>query len=290
VTNPWLQRRVLAYAHQGGALEAPSSTMHAFRRAVALGCPALEMDVHQTADGHLVVSHDETVDRTSNAIGRICTFTLAQLLALDNAHWFVAGRDVETGLAPNAYRLRGRYPQHDPSLGFARLEEVLDEFPRTFLNFDIKETTPTVAPYEQKLADTLRAYDRIDDVIVASFHDDALRSFRAYAPEIHTSLGPEDTLAVGVAVEDGPLPQLGASMVALQVPEYFGSHRIVTRAFVDGAHELGLAVHVWTVDEPDHMARLLDAGVDGLISDVPSVLLRVLHDRSASFQRPESLL
>ncbi len=248
------------------------------------------MDVHQTADGYLVVSHDETVDRTSNAIGRICTFTLAELLALDNAHWFVPGRDVETGLAVDTYVLRARYPHHDPGLGFARLEDVLEEFPRTFLNFDIKETAPDVAPYERKLADTLRAYNRVDDVIIASFHEEALRSFRSYAPEIHTSLGPDDTLAVGVAIDGGPIPQLSATMVALQVPEYYGSHRIVTKSFVDGAHELGLAVHVWTVDDADDMSRLLDAGVDGLISDVPSVLLDVLRENDASFERPDILI
>ena len=146
-----------------------------------------------------------------------------------------------------------------------------------------------VAPYERKLADILRAYDRAEDVIVASFHEDALRAFRRYAPEIHTSLGPDDTVAVGVAIEGGPLPKLTATMVALQVPEYYESHRIVTKGFVDGAHELGLAVHVWTVDDADDMRRLLDAGVDGLISDVPSVLLGVLGDRDVSFQHPDTL-
>ena len=95
MSNPWLRRRVLNYAHQGGAKEAPSSTMHAFRTAVANGADALEMDVHATADGELVVCHDATLDRTTEGTGRIADHPLAHLRKLDNAHWFVAGHEYE---------------------------------------------------------------------------------------------------------------------------------------------------------------------------------------------------
>jgi glycerophosphoryl diester phosphodiesterase len=253
--------------------------MYAFRRAVELGCGALEMDVHCTRDGFLIVSHDETVDRTTAATGAIAALSLEELLEIDNAHWFVPGHDVVTGLPEDRYPHRGRFHGGDPSFGFTRIEQVLDEFPDVYLNFDLKETSPSVVPYEAKLAEVLRSYKRTDDVIVASFHEHALDEFRRIAPELPTALGPDDTLAFGVALVDGgPMPALPTSAVALQVPTTYGDHRIVDEAFVHGAHAHGLAVHVWTIDEPEEMRELLALGVDGIISDVPSVLLRTMID------------
>lgn len=284
MANPWLSRRVLLYAHQGGAREAPSSTLHALHRAVGLGAHALELDVHATADGHLVVCHDETVDRTTPATGFIADLTLAELRRLDNAHWWVPGHDALPGRPDHEYPLRGRHPD-DPALGIATLDEVLEAFPTTFLNFDIKRTAPDVAPYEEALARALRRHGRVDDVIVASFHDGALAAFRAADPEIHTSLGPLETLMVGQAIvggaADAPTPR---SAVALQVPVSYGDIRIVDRHFVDGAHALGLAVHVWTIDEVAEMHELLDLGVDGIMTDVPSVLAGVLAERGSAWR------
>ena len=285
VKNPWLERRVLTYAHQGGAKEAPSSTLAAFSRAVAIGCPALEMDVHLTLDGELVVSHDETVDRTTSSSGRISELTWEQLGELDNAYWFVPGADVEQGRTADSYSCRGLYPGNS-AYGFARLEDVLKEFPDIFLNLDIKETSPTVVGYERQLAEVLRAYGRFDDVIVASFHDEALQRFRHLAPEIHTSLGTNEVLAFGMAfAQRGPLPKRLESTVAMQVPEMYGDHRIVTASFVESAHEAGLAIHVWTVDDETDLHRLLDVGVDGIITDVPSLALQVVERRQYLFRK-----
>jgi glycerophosphoryl diester phosphodiesterase len=158
VSNPWLDRRVLNYAHQGGAREAPSSTLLALRQAVAAGADALELDVHATADRQLVVCHDATVDRTTNAAGPITSFTLAELQALDNAYWWVPGEVVAPDRPEAEYVYRGRAPL-DPSLRVAALREVLEEFPHVFLNLDIKQTAPAVEPYEADLADILRRTD-----------------------------------------------------------------------------------------------------------------------------------
>ncbi len=273
--NPWLERRPLQYAHQGGALEAPSTTLFAMRRAVRdHGAHALELDVHRTADGVLVVCHDTTVDRTTPATGAIHDLTLHDLRRLDNAHWWSPGHDAIVGLADDAYVLRGRFPD-DPSLGIATLEEVLVEFPDVFLNFDIKEIGPH--RYEADLADVLRAHGRATDVIVASFHDEALRAFSAYAPEIHVSLGPDDTFAFYDAVTNGaPFRAFKPSQVALQVPASFEGIEVVTPAFVDAAHRHGLAVHVWTIDHEDEMRHLLAMGVDAIMTDRPSLLSAVL--------------
>jgi glycerophosphoryl diester phosphodiesterase len=280
-TNPWLDRRVLHFAHQGGAREAPSSTLYAMRQALRRGADAIELDVHRTADGVLVVCHDSTVDRTTQASGHISALTLAGLRELDNAYWWVPGHEATTEALAEEYVLRGRFP-NDPSLGVATLEEVLSEFRNVFLNFDIKDTAPDFEPYEQQLADTLRAFGRTTDVIVASFHDSALEAFRAYAPEIHTSMGPADVVAVAERLEQNrPFPNLHPSLVAIQVPIEIFDVRVVTPELIRAAHDAGIAVHVWTVDEPHEMDELLRLGVDAIITDCPAELDQALVRNNA---------
>lgn len=262
--NPWLQRRVLNYAHQGGAKEAPSSTLYAMSRALSVGAHAIELDVHCTADRELVVCHDATVDATTNGSGAIAGLTLGELRELDNAAAWP--------------ELAGRAPG-ERSLGVATLREVLEAFPGVILNLDIKQTAPDVAPYEALLAELLREYERVDDVIVASFLDAATDAFSAAAPEIGTSAGTMATAVFFRAVQAGEAVPGGAMRhVALQVPERFGETVIVDAGFVSAAHSAGVAVHVWTVDEAEDMRRLLDVGVDGIITDRPSVLAGVLAD------------
>ena len=275
--NPWLERRILNYAHQGGAREAPSSTLFALREAVAVGADGLELDVHATADGTVMVCHDATVDRTTAGSGAIAELTHAQLRTLDNAHWWTPGEVVATDRAEHEYVHRGKAPA-DPSFGIASLRDVLGEFPHVFLNLDIKQTAPAVAPYEKLVADLLREFGRTDDVIVASFDDRATDAFRAIAPEVSTSCGTVMTTAIWQAVQDGtPLPE--TEHHALQVPTAVGDIVVVDAPFVARAHDHGLAVHVWTIDEPDEMDRLIDLGVDGIMTDRPSVLEGILQRR-----------
>jgi glycerophosphoryl diester phosphodiesterase len=282
VTNPWLERRVLNYAHQGGAREAPSSTLLALRRAVAAGADALELDVHATVDRELVVCHDATVDRTTNAAGAIASMTLEELRRLDNAYWWVPGEVVAPGRPDAEYAYRGKAPS-DLSLCVATLREVLEEFPGVFLNLDIKQTAPAVAPYEAALAGLLGEYGRGDDVIVASFNDAATDALSAEAPEIATSAGTLATAAFWQAVQQDAEPP-PTRHVALQVPPAYEAIAIVDERFVEAAHRQGLAVHVWTIDEADEMRRLIDLGVDGIMSDRPSVLEAVLQERGAAWR------
>jgi glycerophosphoryl diester phosphodiesterase len=271
----WLDRRVIAYAHQGGAWEAPSSTLYAIDNALAAGATAIELDVHATADGHLVVCHDTAVDRTTNGTGEIAAMTLAQIRQLDNSYWWVPGSDVDHDQPPATYPFRGRAPD-DPDFRIATLDEVLERFPGVILNLDIKRTAPTVAPYEETLAAMLRRFGRRNDVIVASFLDTATDAFSTYAPEIPTSAG---TLAVSafyqaVAAGETPAP---TGHVALQVPHRVGELDLVNEAFLEAAHRAGLAVHVWTIDDGAEMGELVELGVDGIISDLPTELDAVLR-------------
>lgn len=283
--NPWLGRRVIAYAHQGGAWEAPSSTLFAIRRALDLGATGIELDVHATADGHLVVCHDGTVDRTTDGRGSIHALTLAEVRSLDNAYWFAPGADVSPGLEPDAYPYRGRAPD-DHDFAVATLDEVLDlldDHPRVALNLDIKATAPAVEPYEERLAAALAGHDHRDRVIVASFLDIATDAFRRWAPDVATSAG---TLAVAgfwrALAQGEAVPAMGH--VALQVPAVYGDQVLVDERFVAAAHEHGLAVHVWTINDEEEMVRLVDLGVDGIISDRPTPLVGLLRQRDATWR------
>jgi glycerophosphoryl diester phosphodiesterase len=280
--SPWLERRVIAYAHQGGAWEAPSSTLHAIASALEAGATGIELDVHATRDGRLVVTHDPTIDRTTDRAGAIADLTYAELAVLDNAYWWAPGADVSPGLAPEDYPFRGRAPE-DHRFGIALLEEVLEEFPGVVLNLDIKQTAPVVAPYEEALAAVLRRFGRVDDVIVASFLDTATERFTTFAPEVPTSAGTVAVAAFYQAVQAGETPAPLAH-VALQVPARFGEMTLVDQRFVEVAHEQGLAVHVWTIEEEDQMSDLCALGVDGIITDRPTALVGVLDDLGCSWQ------
>jgi len=284
--NPWLTRRVLNYAHQGGAREGPSSTLFALQQAVAGGADALELDVHCTADRQLVVCHDPTVDRTTNGQGAICDMALDDLAELDNAYWWVPGEVVATDRPDDEYVYRGR-AMFETSLRVSTLRDVLEQFRGVFLNLDIKQTAPHVEPYETLLADLLREYNRRDDVIVASFWDNATDAFSVAAPEIHTSYGSAGTAVFWQAVQQ-KTPPAPSRHVALQVPSHFEAITVVDEAFVTAAHDQGVAVHVWTIDEPDEMARLIDLDVDGIMTDRPSVLDRVLREKGAGWS-PQSV-
>jgi glycerophosphoryl diester phosphodiesterase len=282
--NVWLERRVIAYAHQGGAWESPSSTLHAIEHALAAGATGIELDVHATSDGELVVCHDATVDRTTERSGNIVSFTLAELREMDFSYWWIPGADVTPGRPADEYPYRGRAPG-DRAFGIATLREVLERFPGVVLNLDIKQTAPVVAPYEAELARLLAEYERVDDVIVASFLDPATDAFRGVAPAVPTSAGTIATADAWRAVQEGsPVPDIPA--VAYQVPERQGDLVVVDERFVTAAHAAGKAVHVWTVDDTESMERLVDLGVDGIISDLPTALSGVLSARHVDWAGP----
>ncbi|MDA8290685.1 MAG: glycerophosphodiester phosphodiesterase [Actinomycetota bacterium] len=284
MANPWLDRRVVAYAHQGGAKEAPSSTLYAIDRAISAGATAIELDVHSTLDGELVVCHDPTLDRTTESSGRIARRTLAEVTSLDNAYWFVPGRDSPHGLAAAEYPLRGR-AREEPGLRVAALRDVLERFPGVVLNLDIKQTAPAVPPYEAALARMLREHGRVDDVIVASFHDRATEAFSRLAPEIPTSAGRAAVTAFTLAHLARRRPaRRRTGHVALQVPARAFGRTLVDGRYVEDAHAVGLAVHVWTVDDAQEIERLVACGVDGIISDRPGVLAAVLERAGATWR------
>lgn len=284
VDNPWLQKPFLNIAHQGGAHEAPSNTLFAFKEAERLGYDVLELDVHATADRHLVVIHDTTVDRTTNGSGRIDSMTLAQVKTLDAAYWFSGGADVckdngctwpYRGMATGDVTPVAGYTANDFKI--PTLEEVLIEFPDMLINIEIKRTAPDTVPYEKELSDLLNAYERANDTIVVSFYDNATELFKVHNSSVSTATGTGETAAFWASAQ-GPLP--GAPNLryhALQVPITFEGVTVVTQEFVERAHANGLAVHVWTINAHDEMCELIAWDVDGIMTDRPSVLESILN-------------
>ena len=298
--NPWLERRVLNFAHQGGEIEAPSNTLFALKTAKEKGSDVLEIDVHATADRELVVLHDATVDRTTNGTGRVDQMTLAQIKALDAAHWFVpdcgtchgrpdeeyAYRGFATGARPLPNRLAREFDPNDFTI--PTLREVLETFPDELINIEIKATAPETEPYEAELAALLAEFGRTTDTIVVSFIDTATEAFKLYAPLVSTAAGTAQAAAFWGSAQ-GPLP--GAPNPrhhALQVPIELDGITVVTPEFVERAHANGLAVHVWTINDRPTMEWLIDVGVDGIMSDRPTLLEDVLAERRVRYRPPKS--
>jgi glycerophosphoryl diester phosphodiesterase len=234
--HPYLAAPVpLAFAHRGGAAVGDENTTQAFGRAVAAGYRYVETDVHATADGVVVVFHDDTLDRLLGRPGRIRDLTWAELAT---------------------HRVGG-------DAAVPRLDEVLEQWPNVRFNIDVKDD-PAVNPTVEVVR-RARAGAR---VLLASFSDTRLaRLRRAAGPEVATSMGTGEVarLWLGSRIGRGGRPPVGA--VAAQVPVRHGRVRVVDRRFVRHAHRLGLQVHVWTIDDPAEMNHLLDLGVDGIMTD-----------------------
>jgi glycerophosphoryl diester phosphodiesterase len=253
--------RPLVMAHQGGEELWPSNTLFAFERAVALGVDVLEMDLHITADGALVLIHDETVDRTTDGTGVVEQMTLAEVKALDAGHYW-----TEDGGQTFPFRGQG--------ITVATLEEVFQAFPQMPMSIEIKrvDNLPVAEPFCQMI----RQYAMQDKVLVASFHEDLMSEFRAACPEVATSTTQNEVINlfarhfVGLAASYSPPAQ------AVQAPEYRSGIQILTPRFIKDAHSRGMDVHVWTVNEAEDMQRMIDLGVDGIITDRPDILLELL--------------
>ena len=299
--NPWLERRVLNIAHGGGLLEAPTETLFAFERALENGTDVLEFDVNITKDGHMVAIHDTTVDRTTNGSGRVNELRLEQIKELDAADNWPEYRGIALGQKP-------------PPEGFTAndfriptLQEVLERHPKTLMIIEIKGDGPDNLGHEGFVEDArlqrpgilaaadatarlLTAKKRFGDTIVVSFSDLALSRFEQQAdPRIDTATGLATTAAFyGTAA--GPAPGLAHPFKeALQPPTFFQGIEVPTADFVADAHANGKAVHVWLENQGEETnavyGKLVDNGVDGIMTDRPSRLEAYLAERGVRWTK-----
>ncbi len=232
--------------------------MVAFQGAVDLGFRYLETDVHATRDGVLVCLHDPTLDRTTNGTGRVLDRDYEDLRTVDAGHRF--GEDQG-------------YPYRSRGIGIPTLEELLATFPDAVVTVDLK--APGI---EERLHDVIASTGSEERVIVGSFHDKRIRTFRRLSHgRVATSAGPRETTRFLTAARVRRVPHVLAD--ALQVPERAGVISVVTPRTVAKAHASGTQVHVWTVNDRRRMHELLDMGVDGIITDRPDVLRDVMQER-----------
>ena len=245
----------IAFAHRGGALEAPENTWEAFRHARDLGYTYMETDVHATSDGVVVTIHDEDLSRTTERSGLVRETRWSDLAAV---------------------RLTG---SEEPA---PRLDDALAAWPDVRWNIDAKHDS-AVGP----LIETIHRSGALERVCITSFDDRRLaRIRRALGPKLCAAMGPAGTTALRLAsvlprAAGRALGERLAGFGAAQVPIRQGRIPVADRRFVDAAHRLGLEVHVWTVDDAATMDRLLDLGVDGIMTDRPAALKDLLIRRNA---------
>jgi glycerophosphoryl diester phosphodiesterase len=253
--GPWL------VAHRGGSLLAPENTLVAFDVAARLGADAIETDVRRTRDGVVVVFHDEETARLTGAPGTIEARTLAEVRALDAGF----------GFTPDGGRT---FPWRGRGVSVPTLAEALARYPELRFNVDAKGEEPELAA---ALVEAVRAAGAVDRVCLGSFHDAQGERLRALLPEAahFPSQGPA-TAHVMTAKAGAPPASAPAGYDLADLPHRMGDLVVVDAAAVRHFHALGMPVHVWTVDDEHEMRALLALGVDGICTDRPDVLARVL--------------
>lgn len=251
---------LLVIAHQGGDGVWPGETMFAYQNARDLGVDVLEMDIHITADKKLILMHDETVDRTTDGTGEIESMKLDELKKLDAAYdWSPDGGQT--------------YPYRGKGLKVATLEEVFQAFPEMRMTIEVKRSARSMT---KPFCDLIREYNMQDKVLVASFYDERLKEFRDECPGIATSSAKNETTVFVLLTKAFLGGFYSPKFFALQVPEESGGITVMTPGFVRAAHARNLAVEPWTINDEETMRKLIEWGVDGIITDRPDILIKVL--------------
>jgi glycerophosphoryl diester phosphodiesterase len=257
----------IPFAHRGGAGDHPENTLPAFEAAVRMGYRYLETDVHLTADGVVMAFHDSVLDRITDRAGPIASLTAVEVEQADAGHAFTrdAGRT---------------FPHRGRAVCIPRLDALLDAWPQVRVNIDPKSDA-VVTP----LVDVLRRHDALDRVCIGSFSDARIARARALSGgRICTSMGPRAIAVAWAACRTGRIPRQGAD--CMQIPVSTRGIALVTPALLRAAHRSGLRVHVWTIDDRPEMERLLDLGVDGIMTDQLALLRDVMEERGTWVTQP----
>jgi glycerophosphoryl diester phosphodiesterase len=252
----------IVIGHRGAAGSAPENTLVAFAKGLSLGAEILESDLHVTRDGVPVLIHDPDVDRTTDGAGAVEDLTLDELRELDAAHHF----SMDEGKT---------FPERGQGVRVPTLEEAFESFPDARFNLEIKANPENLVG---RVIELVEKYQRSNLTLLTAGKNPIMLELREELRErrsqiaIGASTG--DILAVvQAAVQGKPAPE---GVMALQIPEAFGGNPLVTPELIEFAHNAEIAVHVWTINEPENMARLLALGVDGLVTDHPERMAALL--------------
>ena len=253
--------KFLVIAHRGGRSLGPEGTLYTFRKAVDLGVDVLEMDVRSTADGQLVILHDEALTRTTGTAGLIKNVTLSEVKKLDAAYRWT----MDNGRS---------FPLRNTGIRIPTVTEVFQAFSKTKMIMEIKDYRSDAV---QSLCRLIREHQMSEKVIVASFETDSLVKFRSLCPQVVTSAPATEATLFYILQRLYLEAVYSPEALVLQVPEALQDLPIVTRRFIEAAHARNMRVQVWTVNDRASMKRLLDLGVDGIMTDYPQRLLEVIN-------------
>ncbi|EDM75770.1 glycerophosphoryl diester phosphodiesterase [Plesiocystis pacifica SIR-1] len=262
--RPYFQTSgVACFAHRGGAALHPENTMIAFRHGLEAGCRWIETDVHLTRDGHVVCFHDNDLERTTNGRGKVWEYTLAELQRLDAGYHF----SPEGG---------GGHPFRGQGITVPTLDEVLALDPEVRINIEIKQREPEMVGALWRYIDDRGLHDRL---LVACEFDGPVRAFRNLARgRVATSSGRVEIFGFWLAARAGVSDWLPIEFDAMQIPVDYRGLRVLDPNFLRAAHRRGVQVHVWTIDDADEMRRLVELGVDGIMTDQPGRLVEVVTE------------
>ena len=256
----------LVIGHRGAAGEVPENTIVSFRHALASGAHVLESDVRLTRDGVPVLCHDADVDRITEGRGAIGEMDLAALQQLDAGHRFEAEGDDHP------------WPHRGLGLRIPTLREAFEALPQAAFTLELKDELPDLVQACVSLVAELERADRTlltaaEDATMKLLHEEI--AARGVAVALGACTG--EVVAFVRAALEGSSPPPGP--MALQIPEAFAGRPLVTPDLIRAAHSHDVYVHVWTINEPASMRRLLDLGVDGIVTDFPARLARVIAER-----------
>ena len=273
--------RPLVMAHRGDSANIPENTLQAYEDAYNLKVDVIETDLRIAKDNEIIFFHDKTVNRTTNGLGSVRSFTLQEIKKLDQGYRFKS---------PN--NTKNKFPFRGKGLQIQSLEEILQKYPDMRFNMDIKDTIPIAAI---ELAKKLRVLDAEERVMVGSFHHKQLKLFRKHS-SAPTSASPIEVFQfrqrirkwikkTNIASEKASISQkeiFGKKLpyYALQIPEKLSVIRVFKDLkFITASHKLDIAIHVWTINNKEDMIRLLDWGVDGIFSDKPKLLQEIIQSK-----------
>jgi glycerophosphoryl diester phosphodiesterase len=252
------------FAHRGASAQSPENTIEAFRLAVEAGAGGLELDVHMTLDGEIVVIHDRTVDRTTEGSGVVAEMGLDELRLLDAGYRF---------------NPEGGHPYRGQGVKIPTLAEVYERFPTACVNIDIKESQPGV---EETVMGVIRDASAEGRSLVVSDDHTVVRRFRSVSGGRISTGASRLEIGAFYLLSTLRLERLyGPAFDALQVPVEHAGFTLVTPRTLEAAHARGARVDVWTINEPGEMRRLLGLGVDVIMTDRPQTLADVLEERQA---------
>lgn len=258
---------ILVIAHRGGKGIAPEGTLAAFDKSLALGVNVFEYDIHQTVDGYLVVSHDPTVERTTNGIGMINEMTLAEVQALDAGYFF---KDEA-----------GKYSYRNQGIYIPTVEEVFKRYPQMRHLIEIKDTNKPER-YEgiiQQLWLLIRKYEMEEQVMIGSFDHEINERFSNLSQGVIPIGAGEQAVRAFAKFHVPYLNGLAKSMVdSFQLPMEQEGHNLASRNIINSAKKRNIAIYYWTINEKEEMKRLILKGVDGIITDYPNRLIAVLEE------------